>query len=105
MSARLSSARSCVLVAREWVSDDSVSDCMACKQRACARLRCRPAMPPHSVSRTTAFTFTRRRHHCRNCFGVFCDTCTQKKVAILKLGRTEPERVCDQCYGKLTRVK
>jgi alpha-tubulin suppressor-like RCC1 family protein len=69
-----------VLTARAWVEDKEAKECMSCKQ---------------------AFTFVIRKHHCRNCGGIFCSTCSAKKIAILKYGLTEPVRVCTSCYHKL----
>jgi len=69
-----------VLTARAWVDDSEAKQCMACKQ---------------------PFTFVNRKHHCRNCFGIFCNACSSKKIALLKLQQTEPVRVCGSCYTKL----
>jgi len=69
-----------VLTARTWVEDREAKECMSCK---------------------IAFTFVIRKHHCRNCGGIFCSNCSSKKIAILKYGLTEPVRVCNSCYTKL----
>jgi len=71
---------SAVLVARAWVEDSEAKECMACKN---------------------AFTFVNRKHHCRNCGGIYCNSCSSKKMAILKYGVIEPVRVCSACYSKL----
>lgn len=65
---------------RAWVADSETNTCMSCK---------------------SAFTFVNRKHHCRNCGGIFCGRCSSKRVAILALGETEPVRVCDECYDTL----
>lgn len=70
-----------MLVARAWVADSEAKDCMACK---------------------SPFTMLNRRHHCRNCGGIFCNSCSSKKAAILKYGVVEPVRVCGSCYTKIT---
>jgi len=47
------------------------------------------------------FSFFVRRHHCRNCGGVFCDGCSESRFPLGFLGYTEPERVCDSCIKQL----
>ena len=66
-------------VAREWISDEEATGCMDCGAE---------------------FTFTRRRHHCRNCGGIFCGNCTTKKMAILSLGHVNKVRVCENCFAE-----
>jgi hypothetical protein len=68
-------------VATEWMRDDEAPNCMRCDQ-------------PFN-------TLTRRRHHCRNCGGIFCDRCSSNRLPLLKLGHIEPVRVCDGCYARL----
>lgn len=66
----------------EWLPDSSTTVCMQC---------------------TAPFTaFTRGRHHCRFCGGIFCRTCTKGRSLLpVKFREKNPQRVCDSCYDRL----
>ncbi|XP_032882801.1 zinc finger FYVE domain-containing protein 26 isoform X3 [Amblyraja radiata] len=63
---------------KDWVPDSKAMFCLVCyKER---------------------FTMFNRRHHCRRCGRVVCQSCSAKKM-VVKDCRENPARVCDQCYN------
>jgi hypothetical protein len=65
-----------------WVQDSLANACMSCGVR---------------------FSFSDRRHHCRNCGRVFCGRCSAKECAIPSLNIVKPVRVCLTCFQSLTQ--
>ncbi|GFS12293.1 WD repeat and FYVE domain-containing protein 3 [Elysia marginata] len=66
------------VVADHWVKDDGAEACPACGVR---------------------FSFSERRHHCRNCGNVFCSKCSSFETDIQRRRITKPVRVCQACYN------
>ncbi|KAL0592274.1 hypothetical protein ABG067_000382 [Albugo candida] len=59
-----------------WVPDNLAEKCYACQ---------------------VAFTLVLRRHHCRRCGNVFCDSCSSSRMPIVSANIFTPVRVCDKC--------
>lgn len=49
------------------------------------------------------FSFTLRKHHCRNCGQIFCHECSAKMCTLPKFGIEKEVRVCDVCYSSLQK--
>ncbi|KAK6456165.1 vacuolar protein sorting-associated protein hydrophilic protein [Scheffersomyces xylosifermentans] len=60
----------------DWVDDDK---CMICYDK---------------------FSMINRKHHCRACGGVFCQTHSNNFIPLVSLGISKPVRVCDNCLAK-----
>nr|AVV27000.1 Rheb [Eukaryota sp.] len=64
-----------------WVPDREAKECTQC---------------------STKFTFLKtRKHHCRSCGSVFCDSCTNYQSYLPEFEYTEPQRVCQSCHDKI----
>jgi len=63
-----------------WVDDEEFSKCMNCD------------LP---------FTVVRRRHHCRSCGKLLCNSCCSHRISLPKLGysKRQEQRVCDSCLS------
>nr|POE85202.1 fyve-type zinc finger-containing protein c9b6.03 [Quercus suber] len=71
-----------------WKPDSSALDCAICH---------------------VAFTMFLRRHHCRKCGDVVCDTHSRRRVPLDQNARYHPkgstERACDPCWSEWRIVK
>lgn len=66
-----------------WIPDDEAPRCMACNLQ---------------------FTTFRRRHHCRNCGGVYCGVCSSASAPLPKFGLIKAVRLCRDCYVREVRT-
>ncbi|XP_010216732.1 PREDICTED: RUN and FYVE domain-containing protein 1 [Tinamus guttatus] len=61
-----------------WLKDDEATHCKQCEKEFC---------------------LSRRKHHCRNCGDIFCNTCSSNELALPSYPK--PVRVCDTCHTLL----
>ncbi|XP_034037349.1 RUN and FYVE domain-containing protein 2 [Thalassophryne amazonica] len=61
-----------------WLKDDEASHCKHCQKE---------------------FSISRRKHHCRNCGDIYCNSCSSNELALPSFPR--PVRVCDVCHSLL----
>ncbi|XP_059163899.1 WD repeat and FYVE domain-containing protein 3-like isoform X2 [Physella acuta] len=66
------------VVADHWIKDDGAESCPTCGVK---------------------FSFSERKHHCRNCGNVFCSKCSCFETEIKRLRILKPVRVCQACYN------
>eukprot|EP00756_Hemistasia_phaeocysticola_P061092 Hpha_TRINITY_DN457_c0_g1::TRINITY_DN457_c0_g1_i1::g.27523::m.27523 len=59
-----------------WMSDEDATECCDCEK---------------------PFTVVRRRHHCRACGKLFCNSCSRRRLVLRHLGYQTPQRVCQGC--------
>lgn len=46
--------------------------------------------------------FWNRKHHCRHCGMIFCDSCSRDQALLpVAFNKTDPQRVCGACYATL----
>jgi len=69
---------SSVFLDSEWMDSKQVKQCALCQN---------------------SFSVTRRKHHCRLCGNVFCQTCSDNKMELASSAK--PVRVCDTCHAFL----
>ncbi|CUM66090.1 uncharacterized protein PRCAT00003744001 [Priceomyces carsonii] len=49
----------------------------------------------------TPFSLMNRKHHCRSCGGIYCQTHSSHRSPLVSLGIMDPVRVCDNCYERI----
>lgn len=69
---------SAVFLDSQWMDSKQIKSCALCQQ---------------------SFSVTRRKHHCRLCGHVFCQTCSDNKMELAS--SSKPVRVCDTCHAFL----
>jgi len=52
----------------------------------------------------TKFTLLNRRHHCRRCGKIFCNSCCKVKVQLHRMSFVDPVRQCKPC-SEITKVE
>ena len=69
-----------------WMPDKEVTNCKGCQKE---------------------FSITKRKHHCRNCGGIFCHDCSGQVAPIPnEQGSSgKPVRVCDSCWKSILGTK
>ncbi|XP_041694763.1 RUN and FYVE domain-containing protein 1 isoform X1 [Coregonus clupeaformis] len=67
-----------VLQGQAWLKDDEATQCKHCQKE---------------------FSIARRKHHCRNCGDIYCNSCSSNELALPSYPR--PVRVCDICHSLL----
>ncbi|XP_041116291.1 RUN and FYVE domain-containing protein 2-like isoform X1 [Polyodon spathula] len=61
-----------------WLKDKDATHCKLCEKE---------------------FSISRRKHHCRNCGEIFCNTCSDNELPLP--ASPKPVRVCDTCHAML----
>ncbi len=65
------------IVAPVWMQDNTKTNCVLCD---------------------TLFTTFVRRHHCRQCGRLVCNTCSPHRIILGHVHRTQTQRVCTSCF-------
>ena len=80
---------------KEWRADKSVHLCQDCRSK---------------------FNAINRKHHCRFCGDIFCDSCSSLRVTMKDIYECakrpyrfisledKPERICNECFRKMLKV-
>ena len=76
---------------------DSIEDTSAIQVHSLTRMPPPYALDTSCQACSAAFTFTRFRHHCRNCGGSFCQAHSSKRRKLPYFGFKTAVRVCNSC--------
>ncbi|KAM3724524.1 Myotubularin-related protein [Dirofilaria immitis] len=68
-----------------WLMDDASQKCMGCQG--------------------TFYYLSNRRHHCRNCGGIFCSSCSKRTFFRVYENKGGNVRVCNKCYEFMTKAR
>uniref|UniRef100_A0A915Q084 phosphatidylinositol-3,5-bisphosphate 3-phosphatase n=1 Tax=Setaria digitata TaxID=48799 RepID=A0A915Q084_9BILA len=68
-----------------WLMDDASQKCMSCQG--------------------TFYYLSNRRHHCRNCGGIFCSSCSKRTFFRVYENKGGNVRVCNKCYEFMTKAR
>ncbi|XP_022052653.1 pleckstrin homology domain-containing family F member 1-like [Acanthochromis polyacanthus] len=70
--------------AMTWIPDRAAEKCMRCFSK---------------------FSATKRRHHCRKCGFLVCNSCSKERVVIHHIHRTKRLRICSLCHTERSRQR
>ena len=68
----------------EWIPDKDQKSCFKCRKE---------------------FTFLIRKHICRNCGNIFCDSCSSNFITLPHFSILEEVRTCDKCVSIISGAK
>ncbi|EJD74419.1 CBR-MTM-3 protein [Loa loa] len=68
-----------------WLMDDASQKCMSCQG--------------------TFYYLSNRRHHCRNCGGIFCSSCSKRTFFRVYENKGGNVRVCNRCYELMIKAR
>ncbi|VDP91612.1 unnamed protein product [Echinostoma caproni] len=83
---------------RQWTKDDDVAHCSNC--HAEFSLTNRKVNRNRLIFLNPISVFLIQQHHCRQCGGIFCHTCSSYRASIA--ASKDPVRVCGPCHAELT---
>ncbi|CAG9537471.1 unnamed protein product [Cercopithifilaria johnstoni] len=68
-----------------WLMDDASQKCMSCQR--------------------IFYYLSNRRHHCRNCGGIFCSSCSKRTFFRVYENKGGNVRVCNKCYDFMIKAR